>query len=466
MTEKRILYISHSSGLAGAEVSLELLVTNLSEEKYRPVVVLPGDGPLRAGLQEKTVATREHNCVWWIPAYLAHALHPFDFFGELSENVSLLKQIIREEKIDIVHTNCAPVIEGALAAYQEGIPHVWHIREMLGQPDSGLICILGAEITYKIIAAFSRKIIAVSNAVKADIAQFVDESKIAVVYNGVDTKHFEDAAKGPYNFARVLGKNQFFKVCTLGNISERKGYRTLMEVAEHVVRKNPKIASLAAGELADANLYQYMMEKKENGTFGKNFHFLGFEKNIPSLLNSVDLVVLPSLNDPFPRVVLEAMAAGKPVIVTSAGGGRECVLDNQTGFVVEPGDSEAIANHILELAGNPERASNMGALGKERVKTNFNVPLYVSEIERIYDDILNSEIGIPADKIDLAEQILPVILSISHEFEKAWSERARHVAEWNELERLKAFEKRVQRLPIYNMYHALKKPFMKLLEGK
>jgi glycosyltransferase involved in cell wall biosynthesis len=462
---KRILYVAHSSRVAGAELSLYLLVTNLATEKYTPVVALPEKGPMPANLERKGIKTHVYNCHWWIPGYMCSALYYMDFFAGLSTRVSALRRIIRKESIDLVHTNCATIIDGAIAAHLESVPHVWHIREMLGQPDSGLVSTLGHGPMYGIIGELSQKVIVVSDAVRSDMAPFVPPAKIRVIYNGVDARKFECADGFPALPAELLGPNRFFKVCTLGNVVERKGYRTLMKTAEYVAERNPNIAFLAAGEVADMNLYSHMLDRKKCAGLDKTFHFLGFQDDVPALLNSVDLLVLPSLNDPFPRVVLEAMAAAKPVIVTSVGGSRECVLNNETGFVVEPEDFRGIGEHILQLAKDPPKAARMGLLGRERVKAHFSVERCSSEIQGVYDDLIGKKPEFSARMAEFAERSLPLIFDISRDFEDVWANKNKLYGELRELKRLQEFEKRVQRVPLYKTYHAVK-GFLMRMAGK
>lgn len=460
MTKRNILYIAHSARLAGAELSLGLLASNLSEQ-FHPMVVLPPRGPLKDFLEEKKIPTYSLECLWWIPGYFVPNVYFVDFLAGFTRRIEQLRRLIREREIALVHTNCSTVIDGAVAAYLERVPHVWHIREMLAHPDSGLLCLLGHETVYRIIDALSQKIIAVSQAVEEDMAPFVAGEKIAVVHNGVDAGQFENAQPSP-EVNEVLGANRTFKVCTLGNIIERKGYRVLMDAAGHAVARNKNIEFLAAGEAADEDLYRDLLSMRRSMKLERHFHFLGLRGDVPALLQGVDLVVLPSLSDPFPRTVLEAMAAGKPVIVTSAGGGKECVVHGETGFVVEPRDHIDMANHVLDLAAEPDRARQMGARGRERVKASFSIEQYVLGVEEIYRAVLDKAPAFSRRVDEFCGDVIPLLFGISKDLDEVWEEKKHIAAELRELERLRAFEKRVQRQPAYKLYHAMRRFLLKL----
>lgn len=454
---KRILYLSHSAALAGAEQCLRLIILNLPHEKYVPIVAMPGRGLFRDDLEKRGIEVPVHDSYWWVPGHLVDNLYFADTFACLSQSVSYVRQIIRDEKIDLVHTNCAVVMDGALAAFLERIPHIWNTHEMVGRPDSGLLCVFGPEITYKIITGLSQRVIVDSNAVKQDMEQFVSGDNISVVHTGLGTAIFENVEEVPVSLKKLLDRDDVFKVLMLGTVTERKGYRTLMQAAEYVVKKNPNVVFFAAGEPSDLNLYNHMLSRKKQANLDENFHFLGLQENIPALLNAVDAFVLPSLNDPFPVCILEAMAAGKPVIATASGGATESVVDTETGFIVEPADHRAMAERILELAADPERASRMGLLGRERIKTHFGIEQYVSGVLQVYEEVFDGELTYSKQTVDIAEQILPLVLSISRDFHGPWFVRHRLHQELAELDRLKAFEARVKSLSLYKIYHALRR---------
>ena len=118
--------------------------------------------------------------------------------------------------------------------------------------------------------------------------------------------------------------------------------------------------------------------------------FLGVRNDLPDLFSAADSVLMPSLNEGFPRTAIEAMAAGKPVIATGVGGTPEAIVDGETGILVPPKDIEAMASALVELVGDPELQSQLGAAGRERAMQNYSVENYVTRLDTLYRQLLGS----------------------------------------------------------------------------
>ena len=109
---------------------------------------------------------------------------------------------------------------------------------------------------------------------------------------------------------------------------------------------------------------------------------------MPSLMAAITLLVVATEAEPFGRVILEAMASGKPVVGTASGGTPELVQEGQTGFLVPPLDPEAMARAILRLLKNPEEAKRMGENGRRRVEAEFSLEVHVQKIQALYHSLL------------------------------------------------------------------------------
>jgi glycosyltransferase involved in cell wall biosynthesis len=109
---------------------------------------------------------------------------------------------------------------------------------------------------------------------------------------------------------------------------------------------------------------------------------------VADILNAADILVVPSLVDSFPWVVLEAMALGKPIVASDLGGIREIVLPGRTGLLAQPGNSVQLAQALASLINAPETRKKMGALGKERVRKKFTEAQYLKKFEQLYSSIL------------------------------------------------------------------------------
>ena len=124
----------------------------------------------------------------------------------------------------------------------------------------------------------------------------------------------------------------------------------------------------------------------------KNVKFLGFRRDIPGLLMEMNVFVLPSLWEGLGNVILEAMAAQRPVVATKVGGIPEMVNHNETGFLVPPGDSKMLAAEILKLLKDSQMRINMGKAGRERVEEKFSIDNTVNGLEAVYDELIKRKI--------------------------------------------------------------------------
>jgi len=120
----------------------------------------------------------------------------------------------------------------------------------------------------------------------------------------------------------------------------------------------------------------------------EKIRFLGKRKDVPSIISKMDISVLSSTSEGLSNVILESMAAGKPVVVTNVGGSSEIVMDGVNGFLVPPADPPAMADAILNLLQNPEKAVQMGNAGKKLVQEKFSVDAMVRSYEKLYTELM------------------------------------------------------------------------------
>lgn len=217
----------------------------------------------------------------------------------------------------------------------------------------------------------------------------ISEHKLEVAENGI-TDIFFDAVTSCKNkkeeIKGKLGLDNSLIVGTIARSSEQKGIEYLLHAVKRIIKQFPDITFIIAGEglwmkkLGDLSIGLGISDKVK---------FLGFTDDIPEILSVMDIFVLPSLWEGMPNVVLEAMAAGKPVIATDTGGSKDIIDSNINGVLVEPGNSEALAEAILKLLGNPEQRQRLGESARETVKERFPIDKMVSKTEQIYTRLLN-----------------------------------------------------------------------------
>jgi glycosyltransferase involved in cell wall biosynthesis len=223
---------------------------------------------------------------------------------------------------------------------------------------------------------------AVSQAVAQQLSQSfqVPSRKIRVIYNGIPTASYDETTtRGPVS---QRGSKRPI-VLTVARLDAQKGHKFLLDAITQI----PDAHFLLAGEGAEQAGLQ--AQARELG-IGDRLSFLGYRSDVPDLLASCDLFVLPSLYEGFPLSVLEAMAAGKPVVATAVGGTPEAVIDQVTGYIVPPGDANSLAGAIRKVLSNTALAHAMGMAGKERVQASFTVDTMANCYNQIYEDLLNA----------------------------------------------------------------------------
>ena len=181
---KNILFISHSSGIGGAELCLFDLLANIDRSRYKSLVLLPERGPLADMLEKQQIDFVVFRIRWWLISGFNIKSIAY-FFKDLGQRVNALTDIINQNDIDIVFSNTLTFLDGALAAKKAGKPHIWHIHELLNK-HNGLISIIPIVFFKHIIKFLSDRIIAPSHCAKR-LYHVSYKEKIKVVNNYITT---------------------------------------------------------------------------------------------------------------------------------------------------------------------------------------------------------------------------------------------------------------------------------------
>jgi glycosyltransferase involved in cell wall biosynthesis len=227
--------------------------------------------------------------------------------------------------------------------------------------------------------------IAVSNEVRERLCKDlqVSEKKVRIVRNGIRLGIFDQPPDRALR--RVLsGDSERPIIFTPARLHSQKGHIYLLQAAKEL----PEAVFVFAGDGPERHrLEEYA---RQIGVAGR-VKFLGHRQDVPQLLANCDLFVLPSLYEGLPLSVLEAMAAGKPVIATAIGGTDEAVVDGVTGLLVRPGDSIGLAAAIRTLLQDGDLAARLADAGKRRVAEDFSSVAMVDRVTEVYDELFNGQ---------------------------------------------------------------------------
>ncbi len=367
-----ILYLHETAKISGAENSLLNLVRNLDKDKFTPYFVLPEQGALGEELKEQGIP------VEIIPfPKIRHGLG-------VVRTVRKLIGLIRGQHIRVLHSNSIRThIYAALAAKYLGIPCIWHQRNMLQKE------IIDLDRLFSFLAD---KIVCNSAAVaRRFMAGGRLPEKVLVVFNGVDTNMFNpgiDSSVVRQEFGIAFGE---IVVGIASRFNSQKGHEAFFEAARIIVSQEnglkDKIKFLVVGGAVfseDEFREKYLKELAVKMGIKNKVIFTGYRRDMPLVYAAMDIFVLTSDAEACGRVVLEAMASGKPVIGTDSGGTPEMLKDGVTGFLFKTNNTEDLARKIVSLSENRIRAGQMGEAGRKFAEDNFRIEFNARKIEKIY----------------------------------------------------------------------------------
>lgn len=381
---KRVLVVHPSDELYGADIILLSLIDFLLSKNVLIYVVLPTDMPY-AGLLSTELSKRNVKIFYFDIAVLRRKYFSIkgiiNYFKKLMCSVLFLKRLINENSINIVFSNTFAVIPGPIVAAFTNRSHIWHIHEIIESPrfmrllTSILACFLGQQT------------ICVSNAVKNNIIKIYGQrlqsklSMVRVIHNGIDVNGFATKAHNGVRYSPWEG-TKFFVAGVVGRISPFKGQYSFLDTAATISVKCPQARFTFVGSPLPGNdfILDELKARACELRISSKLHIDGFRKDIWNVINSLDVLVLSSVEpDPFPTIILEAMALSKPVVAFAVGGVPEMIEDEVTGFLIAPGRKDLMAEKILMLFDDDELRLKMGRAAKKRALTMFDLPFFYKQ---------------------------------------------------------------------------------------
>jgi glycosyltransferase involved in cell wall biosynthesis len=316
---------------------------------------------------------------------LIRAIHPvFDFEALLS-----IIRICYWEKPDIVHTHTSKAgLLGRLGAAIARVPIIIHTPH--GHVFYGHFSRLVSRIfrvVERIVDPVTDITIALTNGEAKDyLKYFITRSeKLRVIHSGVDVNRFFHKEGASVQARKQWGVPEGWPVVgTIGWLLPIKGPDVLLKAMQIVWRNKPNVLLIFVGK-GELEL-ELKNEARKVGVFDR-VRFLGWRDDIQNILPDFDIFAFPSLNEGMGRVIVEAMAAGKPVIASNTGGIPDLVKPGKTGFLVPPGDEKALADAILDLLNNSEKAKELGRAGRARCH-RFSLESMLDKLDNLYQEVL------------------------------------------------------------------------------
>ncbi len=302
-------------------------------------------------------------------------------------NVGALTNIVRDEKIDLLHLHGYSAANfGRLAARKCGIPNVMHEWAVLKTLPHQFVM-------DRMLSAKTDIAVGVSESVKEFLIQgrSVPLGKTRVVWNGVNLNNFKTAEPDKVQaFREKFGITPQQKIVgTVTRLREEKGNRYFIEAAPQVLQEFPDARFVIVG---DGPLRDELEALAKKLNLNGKLHFAGFVSEVAVALAAMDIYVMASLMEGFPFALAEAMAAAKTVVATNVGGMKEMVQQDQNGLLVPPADSSTMAAALVRLLKNPALSQNLSNAARQRSQ-EFSVERNVQALESIYSELLSSRNG-------------------------------------------------------------------------
>lgn len=357
----RVLFVSHSASLTGAPISCFNLIKRLPEG-LEAVFASKEPGPLFERLSAINV-----------PTFTLGSKGPLGM-GYVKDFID----IIRRERIDLLHLNTLTPFSkyAAIAGATMGKPIVWFVRE---NP-----LISRSRRLRPWLRKLATRIVFVDSTTMGQLFDERPPEHASVVHNGVDLEAFTHYQSTYLNTRFALPSGTAL-VGYIGQITERKGVEYLVRAMPEVLKHHPEAhLVMIGGHNADEGYYETVLRKIKELSLEAHIHLTGSLDDIRPALWGLDIVVLPSLEERCSRTLIEALAAARPTVATSAGGNPELVQHEHNGLLVEPKDASAISSALLRLLDDAALRADMGRKGRLKAEQEFDIAKNTARIITIY----------------------------------------------------------------------------------
>jgi glycosyltransferase involved in cell wall biosynthesis len=357
------LFVNHTAGISGPTHSLMMLVPYIRQH-YDIGVFLHEEGYLSEWLKKEG-----------IPVFLISELH--------LRSVYTIYQLLRKERFDLVYGNNPSSYSrrALLAARLAGIPYVWHFRGVKWH------------WTWRkgIFLKLVNRVVAVSNACAQSLARFYSLQNIRIIYNGVEIPDFlQDRETCRRYLLDQIGLPEGVKILlSVSHIKPRKGQEEAIAVMEQLRKRYDDVHLVIAGSLDRDPPYTARIRSLiQQKNLGHYIHLLGMRDDIAKLLCGADIFLHTASTDAHPRAVLEAMAAGLPVVSFGVDGVAETVVDGETGCLIPFGDYASMAKRVSWLLEDTSVAAKFGQQGRLRIEKEFSAASTAEKVDRIITEVL------------------------------------------------------------------------------
>ncbi|GAK51913.1 glycosyl transferase, group 1 [Candidatus Moduliflexus flocculans] len=381
-TRKKIVYLIGTLAVGGAERQLVETAIRLDRSKFDArIYAISNGGLLKHDAEQAGISVSVHETKYrGIVAY--------------GRKLFALYRYLRRERPDILHCFMfTPSLYGGFVSRLTGVPILITNRRSLGMFKDRVIYFQCLE---NIVNRFTDKVLVNSHAVLCDVLQRerITVDKLEVIYNGIDTQKYSSDILAKPQITQLKEQLSIpaasLVIGMIANLYRYKGHQELLLAIAEIIQSYPNIYALCIGEDREGLLSE-LQKLCDSYHIRQHVVFAGFSSDVPMMLSIMDIVVSASYEEGFSNAILEAMAAGKPVVATSVGGNPEAVIDGETGRIVPAGDAHALAAALLELLHHPNQRIKYGQNARKRIEEHFLMESMIHRIENVYDHLLREK---------------------------------------------------------------------------
>jgi glycosyltransferase involved in cell wall biosynthesis len=387
---RKILYLTSSNALqGGAELCLMKIVEHFQACGDRPAVAMPEEGPIAAHYRQRGVP------VHMVPYHRLSSKggwsYRLAFAPKFLRSIHQMKNLIRRESFDLVHVNELIDFNGIVAARHAGVPSVCHVRLILERPRWMRSILVGAARRY------ADRVLCVSEGVRRKMieGEGFRPGQAQVLYDGgPDLTRFDPARVRSGVRAELGIPEDVFVVGLVSKVARVKGHDQLIRAAARLPElgvNDFRIVLVGGGLPGHEDYFEELQAAIRDSGIADRILQTGARSDVADLLSAFDVYVhLPLYQEPFPGVVLEALAMERAVVAYDSGGIGEQFEPGQSGLLIPQGDVEAVAKALANLFREPNRRIAMGKQGREFLLSHFSLERHFSELAQVYDEVLDT----------------------------------------------------------------------------
>jgi len=378
-----VLYLNHIGRISGAEIVQMRLVEQLADTNIHRVGMCPDDGELYPRYKQVMDVVEPLPMTSNDAGWLSKA-------RDYAASMAAVRWAVRRHKIDLIHANTfRSALIAAPVGRLMGVPVIWHMHDILKKK-------LRNSMLVWLYSRLVQAIVCVSDATAQGLLRLgAQPEKVQKIYNGVPLSELEAKAASADD---VLGKynGRGPAVVMVGQITPWKGQDVLLNAMPGILQKSPKTHFFFVGDgmqNADRQYKADLQRQTQANGLDEHVTWLGFRDDVPGIMRQADVIVHCSVYpDPLPTVVLEGMALEKVLVASHIGGVAEMVADQETGYLFSPGDSQNLADKVIEVLENPETRTQMGRRAGQRIRSLFSMETNVQAIQALYRNVLSAPV--------------------------------------------------------------------------